>query len=80
MHDVVERGRAKLARKNAHWLVANKIGGPNSAFGADVSSIAMIHHTPDVEVIQYGPATKPEIAHRIWTEVARDLKTRSKQG
>ena len=75
-HDVVERGRAKLARKGAHWLVANKIGGPNSAFGADVSSISMIHHDPDSGVIEYGPATKDEIAARIWTEVARDLSTR----
>lgn len=34
-HDVPARGSAKRERKNAHFLIANKIGGENSAFGSD---------------------------------------------
>lgn len=45
-HDVLELGREKMLKKKAHALVANKVGGPDSSFGADESSAYVI--TPEV--------------------------------
>lgn len=75
-HDVEERARAKLARKRAHWLVANQIGGASSAFGADVSSVALIHHDPEVPIVRHGPLPKAELAAQLWRTLARALDAR----
>ncbi|MGM0558363.1 MAG: bifunctional phosphopantothenoylcysteine decarboxylase/phosphopantothenate--cysteine ligase CoaBC, partial [Myxococcota bacterium] len=66
-HDIVERARAKRERKNAHVIVANRIGGERSAFGADENTVAII--TED-EVHEYGPASKDKLAEDIWRVVA----------
>ncbi len=67
-HDVEARGQVKLQRKNAHMLVANSIGGENSAFGADGSAAYLIF--PDRSVgLEHMPKT--ELARRIWKEAAR---------
>lgn len=75
-HDVVERGKAKRERKGAHMMVANRIGGEASAFGAEESAIAVI---TDDGVTEYGPASKVELARDIWRE-AVDLVRRRGQG
>lgn len=64
-HDVVERAKNKRERKGAHMIVANQIGGEQSAFGADVSTIAVISAD---RVTEYGPAPKDELAGDIWRE------------
>jgi len=69
-HDVEERGVAKLARKKAHWLVANKIGGATSSFGSSESSASLIYHEPGREIRRFGPALKQEIAGQIWRAIA----------
>ncbi|MFP4598295.1 MAG: bifunctional phosphopantothenoylcysteine decarboxylase/phosphopantothenate--cysteine ligase CoaBC [Persicimonas sp.] len=61
--DVVERGKKKRARKGAHMMVANKIGGADSAFGAERSQITIIS---DDDVTKFGPASKYELAGDIW--------------
>lgn len=68
-HDVEERGRAKMLRKGAHMLVANKIGGADSAFAADSSSVVIIDEKGSQHV---GPASKESLALRIWDFVARN--------
>ena len=65
-HDVTARGAAKLARKGAHALVANQIGGPTSAFGADASSATVLFHAPmGREPVDLGPAPKTEVARGV---------------
>lgn len=66
-HDVIERARLKRARKRAHMLIANQIGGERSAFGADENTIAII--TQDDRVRQIGPAKKSALADAIWRAV-----------
>jgi phosphopantothenoylcysteine decarboxylase/phosphopantothenate--cysteine ligase len=73
-HDLVESGRDKLARKGAHMLVANLIGGASSAFGARSSSIVVL--TADGASYPYGPAPKDELARRIWERVERQMRRR----
>lgn len=69
-HDVLERGRAKLARKDAHWLVANKIGGPHSSFGADSSSAILLSHQDKFEPQEFGPESKREVSYQILKAIA----------
>ena len=65
-HDVTARGTAKLARKGAHALVANQIGGPTSAFGADASSATVLFHAPMGRApVDLGPAPKTEVARGV---------------
>lgn len=73
-HDVIERGKAKRERKGAHMMVANKIGGERSAFGADESQVAVISERG---VTEYGPDTKDALARDIWREAAAlaDMRT-----
>ncbi|MBA2663403.1 MAG: bifunctional phosphopantothenoylcysteine decarboxylase/phosphopantothenate--cysteine ligase CoaBC [Bradymonadaceae bacterium] len=70
---IKERGLAKMQRKQAHMLVANKIGGPDSAFGADSSSVVILTAESSMEV---GPATKEELATRILQVAAAIQKSR----
>jgi phosphopantothenoylcysteine decarboxylase/phosphopantothenate--cysteine ligase len=44
-HDVPTRGSAKRERKNAHFLIANKIGGENTAFGSDDNEAFFVSET-----------------------------------
>jgi phosphopantothenoylcysteine decarboxylase/phosphopantothenate--cysteine ligase len=64
-HDVVERAKAKRVRKGAHLIVANRIGGARSAFGAEESKIAVISERG---VVEYGPAPKDKLACEVWRE------------
>ena len=70
-HDLEARGRVKLARKGAHWLVANLIGGPHSAFGADDSSAIVLAHDDHLPPLHLGPAPKLKLAslilHHLWS-------------
>lgn len=63
-HDVEARATAKLARKQAHLIIANLIGGPSSAFGSDRSSATIIHHAQGA-LARLGPDTKEALALEI---------------
>jgi phosphopantothenoylcysteine decarboxylase / phosphopantothenate---cysteine ligase len=75
-HDVEERGHAKLARKNAHLLVANKIGGADSAFGADASSATVFYHADERPNVRLGLASKDALARQIWEAILPALSAR----
>jgi phosphopantothenoylcysteine decarboxylase / phosphopantothenate---cysteine ligase len=75
-HDVEERGHAKLARKNAHLLVANKIGGADSAFGADASSATVFYHADERPSVRLGLASKDALARQIWEAILPALSAR----
>lgn len=66
--DIVERARQKMKRKGAHLIVANRIGGGDSAFGADR---AAIHVLSEQTVAEYPSDTKLEQARALWREVRR---------
>lgn len=71
--DIEARGRAKMLRKGAHMLVANKIGGENSAFAADSSSVVILSENSSLRV---GPASKESLAESIWQAVAKTAASR----
>ncbi|RAL20792.1 bifunctional phosphopantothenoylcysteine decarboxylase/phosphopantothenate--cysteine ligase CoaBC [Lujinxingia litoralis] len=66
-HDVVARGRAKAARKGVHALVANAIGGPAGAFGADESTVHVLVGAQEARTHR-GP--KSALARAIWQDLA----------
>lgn len=72
-HDVLERGKAKLARKNAHMLIANQIGGAQNAFGADSSSAYVISAESSIEPVALGPAPKQQLAAMLWSAIRDEL-------
>ncbi len=61
--DLVDKGRDKLRRKGAHLIVANRIGGDNSAFGADAVEAHLLTRE---NVTSYGPISKEDLAAEIW--------------
>ncbi len=72
-HDVEERGKAKRLRKGAHMLIANQIGGHQSAFGSDFSCVCIITG----ESARWTEITsKAKIAEEIWSEVVGQLAER----
>ncbi len=72
-HDVESRARAKLARKNAHLLVANTIGGASSAFGADSSSVLVLDARPEHPATALGPLPKGQLATMLLHHIADAL-------
>ena len=40
--DVVENAEEKLRRKGCDLIVANKVGGADSAFGSDTDEVALV--------------------------------------
>ncbi len=61
--DVVERARQKMKRKGAHLMVANKIGGPATAFGADRTTVSVLSED---KVVEIPLADKLAVARKIW--------------
>lgn len=69
-HDVEERGRAKRKRKNAHLLVANKIGGADNAFGSDDNEVFVISEHGSERLSR---KSKRELGHEIMIRIAQQL-------
>lgn len=53
----------KLEKKNADFIVANRIGGPDGAFGKDTNSVIVLSR--DAPPRPLGPASKPELAGKL---------------
>lgn len=53
----------KLEQKNADWIAANQIGGPDSAFEKDSNTLYL--YGKSGERLQLGPAPKVKIASRL---------------
>lgn len=68
--DVIERGKKKMADKRCHMMIANKIGGSDSAFGADEARIAIL--TGD-DTMTVGPVSKRKLAEAIWRAAAEQM-------
>jgi len=65
--DIEGYARQKLAAKNLDMIVANRIGGPESAFQADVNQVALLRPGCDTEVLP--KMEKFALAHQIWNRV-----------
>ncbi|MEZ4461768.1 MAG: bifunctional phosphopantothenoylcysteine decarboxylase/phosphopantothenate--cysteine ligase CoaBC [bacterium] len=72
-HDVEERGQAKRKRKNAHLLVANKIGGADNAFGADENEIFFISETQTEKLPRM---SKTDVGMQVMQRISKVLATR----
>jgi phosphopantothenoylcysteine decarboxylase/phosphopantothenate--cysteine ligase len=61
--DVEEYARRKLFEKNLDWIVANRVGGPESAFESDRNAVQLIGIGG--EVLSFGPGPKQDLAHQL---------------
>ncbi|MFD7511817.1 bifunctional phosphopantothenoylcysteine decarboxylase/phosphopantothenate--cysteine ligase CoaBC, partial [Streptomyces sp. NPDC059853] len=70
--DVLEGGRAKLARKGCDLLVVNQVGN-GRAFGTEENEAVILEAGGPETPVPYGP--KEALADRVWDAVARRLTT-----
>jgi phosphopantothenoylcysteine decarboxylase/phosphopantothenate--cysteine ligase len=59
--EVITRAREKLKGKRCDLVVANKVGGPGSGFGADTNRVALVSATELAEI----EGTKEKVAEAI---------------
>lgn len=74
--DLTQYAQDKLTRKNLDMIVANQVRGPQSAFGADQSSVIFLDRRR--EPTPFGPASKDAIADALWRHVG-SLPTRDER-
>ncbi len=59
-NDLIENARKKLQAKNADYIIANKIGGQDGAFGKDENEVIII--SADEDPVRLGPLSKDALA------------------
>ena len=66
--DLLQNAQAKLSRKGLDIVVANVVGQPDSGFGSDMLSAAII----DVSgaIMNLGDATKASVAEALFDQIA----------
>jgi phosphopantothenoylcysteine decarboxylase/phosphopantothenate--cysteine ligase len=69
--DPVARGRTKLVRKHADFIVANDITRPDAGFEADTNAVTIIGHDSEETIAL---TSKTEIASRILDRAELSLK------
>jgi phosphopantothenoylcysteine decarboxylase / phosphopantothenate---cysteine ligase len=69
--DPVERGRAKLLRKHADFIVANDITRPDAGFEADTNAVTIIGHDAEETIAL---TSKSDVASRILDRAELSLK------
>lgn len=72
--DVVKNAKAKLAKKNADWIVANDVSPETGTFGGDLNTVHVITGTG---VDSWPPATKTDVAARLAARIAAVLGPKS---
>ncbi len=70
--NIEAHARVKLAKKNADFIVANRVGVPGSGFAADTNQVILIGPGEAVETL--GPGSKLEIAEQLIARFAIDLE------
>ena len=68
--DLLKNARSKLEKKGLDLIVANEVGGENSAFGSDHAKAAFLHRDGTVEELPL--AEKPAIAKRLMDFIAQE--------
>ncbi len=74
-HDLIENAKAKLRKKNLDLIVANEVGGKNSAIGADSVRASLL--TPDGEIETLPMMPKSGLAERVFNRLLA-LRARSR--
>jgi phosphopantothenoylcysteine decarboxylase/phosphopantothenate--cysteine ligase len=67
----------KLKGKGAHWIVGNRIGGPDGAFGKDVNSVLLLSRDGTREAI--GPMSKEQLAEELLNRFALKMAEDSQE-
>lgn len=75
---LLENAIDKLKRKDLDLIVANQIGNPNEAFGAETNRVWVINRQSEIEEIPL--AAKEEIAWRIWDRAVALAAERNNNG
>lgn len=70
-NDVIAHAQDKLERKQLDWIVANQVGGENSAFESDQNAVTLIHKSG--EKIAFPFDSKKEIARQIIQAIAAGI-------
>ncbi len=66
--NVTENARAKLARKNLDYILANDVTAENSGFRVDTNTLKLIPRNEN-ESVQTFSGLKDEIAFEIWSRI-----------
>lgn len=66
--NVTENARAKLARKNLDYILANDVTAENSGFRVDTNTLKLIPRNED-ESVQTFSGLKDEVAFEIWSRI-----------
>lgn len=64
----------KLVQKRADFVVANQVGGANSAFESDTNTVLLLRH--DAPALGLGPSPKTVLAEALITQFADCLEAR----
>jgi phosphopantothenoylcysteine decarboxylase / phosphopantothenate---cysteine ligase len=71
---LVDAARDKLRRKGQALVVANSISANHNPFGSDTNQVVFVTETGEQA---FPPATKSEVARRLWDEVEKFLPIRT---
>jgi phosphopantothenoylcysteine decarboxylase/phosphopantothenate--cysteine ligase len=74
-NDLIENAKAKLAKKHLDLIVANEVGGKDSAIGADAVRASLI--TPDGQIDALPLLPKSGVAERVFDRLLA-LRSRSR--
>ena len=62
--DLIARAQAKLREKRLDLIIANPVGGVDSAIGAEVNRVSVI--APEGEIAAWPSLPKRQVAERLW--------------
>lgn len=71
-NDLLTNAKHKLASKNADMIIANSVGGPNSAFGNDHNEVTILR--PHQETFKISRLAKTELARKIIQVIANEMR------
>lgn len=66
--NMMEHARGKIARKNLDYILANDVGGENSAFASDSNTVHLIPRN-EAESVRTFSGLKEDIAFDIWSAI-----------
>ncbi|MBR0150041.1 MAG: bifunctional phosphopantothenoylcysteine decarboxylase/phosphopantothenate--cysteine ligase CoaBC [Synergistaceae bacterium] len=66
--NIMEHARGKIARKNLDYILANDVGGENSAFASDKNTVHLIPRN-ESESVRTFSGLKEDIAFDIWSAI-----------
>ena len=70
-NDVIEHGKAKLARKNLDMLIANDVSAPGAGFNVSTNIASILYKNKEIE--QFSLMSKDELGRVITQKIAERL-------